>query len=91
MPPLSNLSRGINGAAPLKVCIPYGTTPGNYTGSFTLTAAKADAGKVVGAMNELGTAATAPLLTVPVSLEVWDIDLPRVNVWCTPLAHTHTP
>lgn len=53
----------------IELCIPYGTIAGNYSGSVTLTSSTA-----------AGDDAPPPsAVTIPVSLEVWPIDLPRLN------------
>jgi hypothetical protein len=55
------IPRGFTQAIVLELCVPYGTTAGNYTGSINVSAA------------------SGALFTVPVTVEVWDIDLPRLN------------
>jgi hypothetical protein len=62
----------------VEACIPYGTTAGNYSGVISVThqAPVADT-----ARTGTGTDAGTPQLVarIPVRLEVWTIDLPRLN------------
>jgi hypothetical protein len=46
----------------VELCVPYGTTPGNYTGTITVTSDQDKTGAVV-----------------EVLLEVWPIDIPKLN------------
>ena len=62
----------------LEICIPYGSVAANYSGSVTLTAINASASGTTGSSTDkAGSRVT--LATVPVRLEVWPIDLPRLN------------
>jgi hypothetical protein len=74
----------------VEVCVPYGTTPGNYSGTFAVTSASdtsdlsggganGGSGGGDGGGNIGGGGGGAFSFAVPVSLEVWPIDLPRLN------------
>jgi hypothetical protein len=54
------IKKGVTQPIFLEVCIPYGTTAGNYSGEFQL-------------------AGNGISYSIPVDIEVWDIDLPRTN------------
>jgi hypothetical protein len=64
----------------VEVCVPYGQAAGNYSGAVTVSAGRS----------------SVALFTVPILLEVWDIDLPAIAdsdafdtafafgpLWCT--------
>ena len=54
----------------VEACIPYGTVAGNYTGVISITHQVPAAG---------GAGAGKLVAQIPMRLEVWDIDLPRLN------------
>jgi hypothetical protein len=65
----------------VEVCIPYGQIAGNYTGSIEITSTVSGAATAAsnGTSADPTSQAETPVFTVPVKLEVWDIDLPKLN------------
>ena len=73
----------------VEACIPYGTAAGNYTGVVSVThqpphhspssTSDEQSEDTAGAGAGTGAGARQLVARVPVRLEVWDIDLPRLN------------